>query len=647
MSDFIVKSLRAGMNNSDPSIALAEDQCVLAQNVEWTSSMLGERRRGSEAIDVTGSDLVGKDRVTFLHRHLPTTDETAAQLWALGVTGTASSSLVYKDTTWHTVSPSDAITLTSGAQYQVRAQTRGAKLFLAFKSAVDRLHVWDGTTLRRTGLAEPAAPTSAETGVGGAYTGTRYFRVRYTVKSGSTVLRRSEPSDALTVAPSASKTGTIVTKPATISESETHWELEASLDNANFYRIADTLVGTTTVTDTTAYTSGYANVSGAVLSEDVGDYTLIGSAKYLAADEDRLVWAGNHEDSTKASTVGWSPVGNADGVGNDERMESDTDPELTLDAREGGDITGLSAPVAGSLWAFKYSRIFKLIRRGQRTRAYEAIPITSQRGAIDGSVIPGVDQTGNPCLYFLDPQVGPCRLGRQGLQWAGGDIWETWKTVNVDASSVVSRSLFYPENRQVHWWIATVDSNVPDTRIVLHTHETRDAEDGCRRGWAIWIGGSCAALAACMFAENIDDDTARSLVLRPFIGVEGDGLIHRTDTSTSDNSTAYVAKIITKPYAPATILNQFGVTAGSLLAKAVTDATINVTLTRDFGLETKTVYSVDLAPSDVETQVIKKLDDLVFSELTTLQVEFVDPGTPGSRWELQQFALQGRAEQTA
>lgn len=647
MSDFIIKSLRGGMNNSDPPIALAEDQCVLAENVEWVTSMLGERRKGSTAVTISGSGISGMDRVAFLHRHLPTTDETAAQLWALGVTGTASSALVYKDTAWHTVSPFDAFTLTGGYQYQHRAVTLHGNLFHAYKSGSDRLHVWDGTTHRRVGLAEPAAPTSAETGTGGTYTGTRYGRVRYTVMSGTTVLRRSEPSDALTVTPSGTKTGTVFTKPATISENETHWELELSLDNANFYRVAQTLVATTTVTDTVAYTSGYANVSGAVLSEDVGDYTVIGSVKYLTVDEDRLMWGSSYEDSTKASTVGWSPVGNADGVGNDERMESDTDPELTLDARQGGDLTGLSAPIAGAIFAFKTERIFKLVRRGQRSRAYEAIPITSQRGAIDGSVVAGVDQGGNPCLYFLDPQVGPCRMGRQGLQWAGGDIWETWKTVNINATSVVCRAVFYPENRQVHWWVATTTGNVPDTRLVLHTNHTRDTEDGCRRGWALWTGPSAGALAVCMFAENIDDGTARSLVLRPFIGLEGHGLIQRTDTGSDDNGTAYAADLVTKPYAPASILNQFEVRAVSVLAKAVTSATVDVTLTRDFGLETTSSTGVLFTPTATETHVIKKLDDLSFSELTTVQVEFVDPATPGTRWELDQCALAGVPGQTA
>src|SRR5687768_6769400 len=104
MADFTIISLRGGMNDSDPPTALPDDQCVLARNVEFNESLLGERRRGCTAIDIAGSDLVGNDRVTFLHRHTPTSTDSDSELWALGVTGIASSDLCRKTTTWSTVS---------------------------------------------------------------------------------------------------------------------------------------------------------------------------------------------------------------------------------------------------------------------------------------------------------------------------------------------------------------------------------------------------------------------------------------------------------------------------------------------------------------------------------------------------------------
>lgn len=647
MADFVIASLRGGLNNSDAPASLPDDQCQTATNVEWVDGMLADRRRGATAIDVATSGLVGRDRVTFLHRHLPTSDETAAELWALGVTGTTASALCRKTTAWTTVAPVDAITLTGGYQYLLDGQTLHGKLFLTFKSGQSRLHVWDGTTLRRAGLAAPtAAPTSAETGSAGTYAGTRYFRVREAVLSGSTVLRRSEPSPALTVAPSGTKTGTVVTKPADMGESATHWELEASTDNATFYRIARTVVATTTATDTVAYSTGYA--SGGTLSEDSGDYTPMRSARFLLADEDRLIGLGDFDDDTYASRMTWTPVYNDPGVGNDERVPLDPVSYRDLDTFEGGGITGGVGPVNGEIWIFKRSHTYKAIRTGVRSSAYDVFCITKKRGALPGSMVEGVDQSGSPCVYFLDPRVGPCRVGSNGrVVSCGRDIRATWKTVNVNAANVVSRVVFYEDVGQVHWFVATNSSDNPDTRLVLHVNETRDAADGVRRGWAIWDGPSAAALATCMFATNVDAGVARGLTLVPFVGLSTSATPWRTDTGTTDNGTAYTATVQSKPFTPATILNKFRVKAGAILAKAVANAVVTVTATRDCGKETKTVTDQSLAATASETQVVRSLDALAFAELTTVDVAITDGTTNAARWEVSQVALAESRAQTA
>jgi hypothetical protein len=639
MADFTIASLRGGLNNSDPSNAIPDDQVTVAQNVEFITSMLGERRRGATAIDISGSDLVGHDRVPFLHRHLPTTDETEAQLWALGVTGTASSSLVYKDTAWQTVSPTDAITISGTYQYQLQAQSLHGKLFIAYKSDQDRLHVWDGTTLRRCGLAEPsAAPTAADSG-SGSFDGDRYYRVRWALQSSGTTILRSEPSDTLTFSPSGSGSGATVTRP-TITGADTgitHWELEASVDSDNFYVIATTAIATTTATDTAAYTPGYAQAF--TLSEDVGDYTLIPSGRFLLVDRDRLVILGSFEDNNLSSRVAWTPVLKDSGVGNDERLELDSDPFLDLDPLDGGPITGGIA-ANGSIWVFKRNHIYLLTASGITTRAYDVTPISKVRGAIQGSIVEGVDQAGNPVIYFLDPAVGACYISiGGGVRQCGADIRATWATVNPDAANVIARSVFYPEARQIHWWVASDDADTPDLRLVLQTNEMEVTKDGARRGWTLWDGPSAQALAVCMFAENIDDDTARSHTLRPFIGIEGSGLVWRTDTGDDDNGTDYTAWIATKPYTPIGVLHQFEVKSGTLLAHATADALIDVKVTRDFGLETVTVEGVTLDPEASETQVIKPLADLAFAELRVAQAEFKDPAIPGTRWAINGFSM--------
>lgn len=644
MADYILTSMRGGLNNSDPALSLPDNQATVAQNVEWVNAMLAERRLGSTAVTLSAT-MTAKDRVTFLFRDLPTSDETAARLWAFGVTGTASSRLEFKDTAWNVPTLKDAFVITGKYPNQIRAVSLHGKTFIAYKSAQDRLHVYDGSTVRRTGLAEPGVPGVAETGVGGTYATLRYFRVRVIEKSGSTILRRSEPSTAVSITPSGTKTGIVVTQGTLPGEGETHWEIEESPDGgSNYYVVATVVIGTTTSTDTTAL----ASVSAFTLSEDTGDYELIGSAKFLVVDDDRLVWAGNHDSATYDSRFGWTPVNGADGVGNDERFETDTDPYKDLDASEGGGITGVSKPQNGAFFLFKFMQIHKAVRSGKRTAAYDTIVETKSSGAIEGSVVDAVDQSGNPATYFIDPKVGPRRIASNGLADCGLDIRETWKLLNLDATQCLCTSLYYPNKHQVHWWIATGSSNVPDVHIVLHTRFTQEDKDGVRGGWAIWTGASAAAQAACLFASNIDSGAARSLTLVPFIGLAGSGNVLRGETGITDAGATYTAKIRSKPHNPMTLMRKFGAMVGALLAKAATGAKVSVSLVRDFGLETTTPIDSTLDAAGTETEVIKLLDSLSLSESTVMQVEFADSASPGTAaWQVNYFVMKERQEQTA
>jgi hypothetical protein len=639
MPDLIISSLRGGMNDTDPSIALPEDQCILMQNAEIFDSMLGERRRGTDAIDLPAA-ITAHDRVTFTYRHLPSSNETASELWLLGVTGTSTATLAKKTTSWSTITISDTATLTGFSQYRWQAVSLHGKLFLAYDSNVNRSHVFDPaistTALRRVGLDAPAAAPTAADGGAGAINVVRYYRVRYTVQVSGTTVLRSEPSAVLTHDPTNTD-GVTVTKPAAISEGETHWELEASTDNTSFYRLATTAVGTTTYSDTTADGAGYTS---GTLSEDIGDYELIPSVRYLSVDNDRIIWAGSWEDDALAARVGWTPVFGADGVGNDERFETDTDPFIDLDTYESGPITGMSEPMFGGIWVFKQHAIYKLTRTGLRSHAYDADKYTDSLGAIHGSILSGVDETGSPCIYFLDNEQGPCRIGIGGIKRCGEDIRATWTTIEVDANAVVCSSLYYPLKKQCYWNIAVSGGNTPTKRLVLHTDKTRTFEDGVRKGWAVWTGNITKALSMCLYAENIDDNTARSLKLVPFIALEGLGLVHRCDTGTTDNSVAYTATITTKPYWLKSVLQNFRIHSAAIVAKAIANAKITVKCLRDFEAETTaTVTDTSLAASGTETNVIKYLDDLIGNEMSVVQIQFTDPTTVSAQWHINQFSM--------
>lgn len=643
-----IMSLRGGCNNSDPAISLSDDACQVAENVEFDTSTCGQRRLGCTAVTLgTGiSSDTAIDAVTWMGRHLPSNDPGVAELWVFGQSLTVSTSILQQrtSTAWTTISPTDAITSTVPYGHNIVGQTFHNKLFMAYKSAQDRLHVWDGTTLRRAGLAPPvAAPSVTDTAGVGTYASVRYFRIRFAALSGSEVLRRSEPSDTTTFTPATGlNTGAIITRPAIVNEGETHWEVEASNNNADFYKITTVAIGTTTYTDTTAASPGYASVTDAILSEDIGSYTVFPSVRYLALDDDRLIGGGSYEDDDLASTLYWSPVNNDPGVGSDERIDLNTNPRISLDGSDGGEITGISQGTTGYIFAFKRSRIYKMLRTGTLNHAYEPFCLTRARGALKGSVITAVDQTGQPCIYFLDQSVGPCRMSSNGLEWCGYDIFKgTWKTVNVDAA-VPCHGVYHSDKQQVHWWIAVNGSEYPNAKIILQTNRARKTDAGVRGGWSVVPQGTRLGDAHCSLMHSVNVGTLedRSITLVPLIGkkywtVDGvtvRALIQRCDvgntdaaSSTADEDGYYRARVKTKPYAVTTVLNQFAVLVGTILAASQAGSRMMVRLIKDYGEKDPPIeVDVEFTPFSTEATVLRKLEGLGVSGVTVLEVEFGD-----------------------
>lgn len=629
-SPLSILSLRGGMNDTDTPSSLPEDQCVIANNVEFFFSMLGERRRGCEPFGMGASAVGGEAVVVALAEFYATNDVTAPQLWAVGATAGVSASVSYWDgAAWNNVVPADAINVNAPYIYNIVMQPLNGKLFFAYQAAtpINRLHVWDGTQLRRTGLAQPAPPTAADGGGAGVMV-IRYYRVRYIIKSGSKILVRSEPSTAIAFTPAGANSVT-VTKPATISEFETHWELEASPDNANFYRIATLAVGTATYSDT-ANPNTYATTG--VLSDAIGAYALQPAARYLSVDDDRLLWAGNFTDATQDSVTGWSPTAAAPGVGNDERNPvTDTGgtnivSTLTLDTTVGGPITGISQAENGTWYANKWSRIYRLSRTLDETQAYKSQTLTTKRGSLTGSLVSGQDENGRGCVYFIDPQFGPSRVGLAGIQTLRG-LRNTWRRTNVFATKVIVRGVYYPDKQQVHWWLAADANDSPTLKIILQVTETRSQGEGAIRGWSIADGRIAQAYAVCTFNEKVTGDPTSGVVAlraRPFIGLTTPDLIQRCDVQTTDAGYAYRAMIVSRAYAAAGLLNFWGAMVGAVLAVSNTTFFVQVSFIRDFGIETNSVIT-DLLPSASETEVVKVLDELVMSEAHTIQVAFSDP----------------------
>lgn len=639
-----VSDLRGGRNGTDPPLSLPTTQVVEAVNIDYWDGTIGRKRGGATAVSL----LVGT----------PAPAPMAGKVSAIGAgrtsgTGLVDSFWVIDDATppvmawgsygagWLAVTGVPTIT----TPQDVVSVNFNGKTFVACDTTANRLHVvrsWSSPNMDLVGHSTPSAPTAANTAGGGAYAATvRYYKVSYATKSGATIICRSELSSALTFTPDGAHTGVVVTKPATISENETHWELWASADNLVYYLIASTAVATTTVTDSTAPAS-YATVTG-TLAPVVNTNLPPPSAKYLATDGNRLLMAGCYETSggsvtPKNSRVWFTPVLGTLDIGDDERVPLNN----WIDCDEGDDsfITGIAC-WNGSVYVFKYRQIWKLTPTGNVTTPYARIKITDAVGCIrHQSIVQGQDELGNPALYFLSHR-GPHRIGSGGLEYCGKDIEDLWATVNLDATTVVAHGVYHQEKHQAWWWLATSTANEPNLKIVLDTHRMHRQADGARGGWTKHTGASALARCSMMLASAASKRTNL-----PYIGQSGAAsILWKLDTAATDDAgAAFQAYVKTKPYALAGITRNCGLSPGQLVAKSASGVTITLTIDRDFGLATRTA-TCSLTAAASETRVVRKFDAADESGAAVVQFQIGDAAASTAAWTLDAVLLPFHAEE--
>lgn len=653
-----IKDVRGGINNSDSPTEIADNQCVDARNIDFRSGMLGSKRRGTQGISISGS--VFDSPIIAVFRHTPTNKVSQDELWGLDENGNLDRRV---GGSWvgGVSAVNDHVTI-NAANYLANAVSLHGKLFIAARGEQDRLLVWDGTVLRWAGFNQTPPPTLADTG-SGTFSNTRYYRVRFTAQNsvGGTV-RRSEPSTVVSISPSGTGAGVRVTKPAgtevTTSlycEGQTHWEVEASLDNILFYRIATVAIGTSTYDDTTAFATGYSSNS---LSESVGEYIPPGAGRFVAVDEDRLLVAGNYFSDSSDATVWWTPVAGAAGAGNDERIPITTSNYITFDGIDGGGITSIIGGVAGNVLIFKRSRIYKMARTGIVTAAYAPTVESFTRGCDSGGACAGADHNGLPCAYFIDGSTGLGRFGRNGVEDLGRAIRRTWYG-HAPSPGIPPRIIYYPALEQV-WF--TLPVNTGETlqtsdQIDIHTANPEDetiitsitvpglfAMYEVRSGGIIFYDGIPATALALGLVYR---DTG----LAPVIGTElkdiGGGnssYIHEADIGTTDSNGDYLAYVVTKPYLLGDLWSKFGLMAGALISKAASGTTLLLRMIRNFNIETRDV-TVDLTPVASEVSVIKGIDNASMSELNAIQLQYGDSAASAQEWDLDRFVFKIRDEE--
>lgn len=656
-STFTIRDLRGGINNTDSPTLLEQNQVVDARNVDFRDGALGSKRRGTAGIDLTGA--IFDSPVVALIRHTPTNIIGNDELWAIDENGHLDRRV---GGSWQggVARVNDNVVINQ-RNYDANGVSLHGKLFIAAQGTQDRLLVWDGTVLRWAGLQQPPDPTVANTAVAGSYSGTRYFRIRFTEQNAAgATLRRSEPTNTISLAPSGTFDGATITKPAgtelaasVYCEGQTHWEVEASIDNNLFYRIATVVIGTGTYTDTTAFATGYA---ANTLSPDVGENIPPTSARHVAVDEDRLLTAGSYFTAANDSRVNWTPVAGANGVGNDERIPITTLNYISFDGLDGGAITALVAGVSGNVYPLKQSRVYKMIRTGIVNGAYSTTAESYSRGSVMRGACAGTDQDGVPCVYFLDPSVGLCRIGKSGLEDLGRPVRESWRQRNP-TPAIGPRIIFYPALDQVWYTSPTLN---PDTILTSETAIilTADGDDivtsqsapNLLVEYEVLYNGS-------MFHNGVPGSAQalglmyRETGLAPVIGTQltniGSGntsYIHECDTGTTDGGTPYQAYVKTQPYTLGGLWSKFGTMAAAIIAKAASGVYMALSLIRNFGRETRTV-TVSLTPFASEDHVIKPIDNASMSELNVVQVQFGDAAAIDSEWSVDQITFKLRSEE--
>jgi len=155
----VISDLRYGRDGKDPSLLLPESACTEAYNVDFYASILGQKRSGSTAMTLWASPSVDYVASTFMH--VPAADLTAAEFWATTYHNTTYAVTLRRLTTagWSVptwTDPSEVITVGSLGQ-NVNGCSFNGKLFLTLTTTpTNRLHVWDGLTVRRVGIGQPS-----------------------------------------------------------------------------------------------------------------------------------------------------------------------------------------------------------------------------------------------------------------------------------------------------------------------------------------------------------------------------------------------------------------------------------------------------------------------------------------------------------
>lgn len=628
-----------GRDGSKPStIGIPKDRFKEAINVDLYRAEFARKRGGSDDVFATTTGEAFTGVLSSLFRYVPGADPTAAQLWGVDDAATPVVMRLTGGTAWASVTLVDAI---ASKPWEVSFAVLNSKLFMAYDSTVDRLHVYTSTAgkVRRTGLQTPAAPTVANTGSGSYAAIARYYKVAYAVLSGSTVLYRSELSASVTFTPSGSGTAARVTKPASISEDETHWILYGSFDDEVYHFLSTIAVGTTTYDDS-ADPLTYSGDAPPL----AGTHTNWTSVKYLLSTGRQLLGAGSWESGGYNNRVWYSAFLGQTTAGDDESVIQTDEIKnyVDVDENDGGVVVGLGGPLDGRPLVFKTNQVWRLVPTGLDSTVYVPRPIFkgSGLGCIrHQTIVTAIDEGGRPAVYWLSNE-GPYRIGSDGPQAMVDDVQDVWNTVNLAATNVTAFSVYHPDKKQVWWWIATGSSNDPDTLLIYDVTKGRPDDVGrVRGGWTKYTGNIAAARCACLFSNTLA--AAMSRDLKPYIGRStGTAMLKADTTATDDAGTDFQAYVDLPDTHFAGLFHKCKVAHPLILGNAGSQS-LQITLTMNYGEVAGRTGSQSMAARGSETRVLRAVESIEFGDdAYAIQPRIGDSAASDQAWTIDAFGFE-------
>lgn len=609
----VIGDLQGGRSGTDVPTSLPSRQCQEAVNIDYYYAKCGNKRWGATNVSIVGYS--GQTSIDgSLIRHVPGGDETLAELWTFNADSGSLGKQVQRMVggSWSAPTVLDPLLriLAPNATAQVRGASLNGKLFLAYKAntTIDRLHVWDGSTVRRVGIAPGAVgPTTAVGGAAAITADTRKYQVAWTKQTAGVTTYRSELTPVSGAQAIAVQTVT-VTRPTLPGEGETHWELYAASLTDNYgteYLIATTAAATTTATDGNNILSGNA-------APEVGLNIVPTSWKYLMVHGNRLLGAGAHETGRNNRIWFTAPLGAGDYVGDDERVPDTlfAKNHVDLDENDGGIITGFGGVINGSPIVFKTHSTYRLVATGSAAAPYQTTltPISRTVGCIrQETVVMAEDETGAPCVYWMSRQ-GVYRYGNKGLEYCGADVEDIWRDSGF-GTLAPPHGVYHADKKQIWWTIGNsiATNQQPNLRVVFHVQQGTSTSSGVRGGWVLHTGQSCFAYASVLFAR-VSAAGASSLDLVPYISyaLGTSPRLYQCDVVgvVTDNTIAYQSYVISPAFALAGMGNKCAGIEPALLFQAyVPTATITsdigMTILRDFVDETLSDVVTFLAATTV------------------------------------------------